>query len=119
MSQQVTLEVPEQVIRRAAQVAAQTSRSIEDILALWLEQATAERPVEELPDEEVLALTNLRLTDEQEESLSVLSEENREGTLRMDDRRQLDELMRVSNTDCFVSLRHSKSLSNAIFSPRW
>jgi hypothetical protein len=76
MSQQITIEVPEQVIRRAARVAEQTSRSIEDILASWLEQATAKRPVEELPDEEVLALTNLRLTDEQEESLSVFLKEN-------------------------------------------
>lgn len=95
MNQQVTIEVPEQVMRHAAQVAARTSRRVEDILAAWLERAAAERPVEELPDEEVLALTELRLTGEQEEALSALLEENREGTLDSDDRRQLDELMRV------------------------
>jgi hypothetical protein len=92
-------------------VAAQTSRSIEDILALWLEQATAERPVEELPELEMLALTNLCLTDEQEESLSVLLQENREGTLGMGDRRQLDELMRVYEHGL---LRKSQALKVAV-----
>ena len=94
MSQQITIEVPEQVMRHAAQVAARISRPIEDILASWLEQATAERPVGELPDEEVLSLTELRLTGEQEEALSRLLEQNREGTLGAEDRHRLDELMR-------------------------
>lgn len=93
MSQQITIEVPEQVIRHATQVAARTSRSVEEILAAWLEQATAERPVEELPDKEVLALADLRLSSEQEEALSTLLEENREGALGAAERRQLDDLM--------------------------
>lgn len=111
MNQQITIEVPEQVIRHASQVAARTSRSVEDILSSWLEQATAERPVEELPDEEVMALTELRLTDEEEESLSALLEENREGTLKTEDRRQLDELMRAYERGL---LRKSQALRVAV-----
>jgi len=95
MSQQVTIQVSEQVLRHAAQVAARTSRSVEDVLATWLEAATAERPVEELPDEEVLALTEMRLTDEQEGALSDLLERNREGDLDADGRRRLEEMMRL------------------------
>jgi hypothetical protein len=53
MSQQITIQVPEHVFRQAAQVAAQTHRSVEDVLAAWLESVTTERPVEELSDDEV------------------------------------------------------------------
>lgn len=72
MSQQITIQVSEHVIRQAAQVAAQARRSVEDVLAAWLESVTTERPVEELSDDEVLALTELRLTNEQDASLSEL-----------------------------------------------
>lgn len=93
MSQQVTIQVSEQVIRQATQVAAQTHRSVEDVLAAWLESVTTERPIEELSDEEVLALAELRLTDEQDASLSDLLERNREGELDADGQRKLEEMM--------------------------
>jgi len=95
MSQQVTIQVSEHLIRQAAQVAAQTQRSVEDILAAWLESVTTERPVEELSDDEVLALAELHLTDEQDASLSELLGRNREGTLDADSQRGLDEMMRL------------------------
>jgi hypothetical protein len=95
MSQQITIQVSAHVLRHAAQVAARTHRSVEDVLATWLEVVTTERPVEELPDEEVLTLTELRLTDEQESTLSDLLELNQEGELDADGRRRLDEMMRL------------------------
>src|ERR671939_2159974 len=95
MSQQVTIQVSEHVIRQAAQVATQTHRSVEDVLAAWLESVTTERPVEELSDDEVQALAELRLTDEQDASLSELLERNREGTLDAAGQRELDEMMRL------------------------
>jgi hypothetical protein len=64
-------------------------------LADWLEQVIAEMPVETLSDEEVLALTELQLTTEQENTLSELLEQNREGLLNSETQCQLDELMRV------------------------
>ena len=48
-----------------------------------------------LSDEEVLALTDLQLTPEQQATLSNLLAQNREETLDIDGRRQLDELMRL------------------------
>ena len=95
MSRQVTIQVSEQVLRQAAQVAAQTHRSVEDVLAAWLESVTTERPVEELSDDEVLALSELRLTDEQDASLSDLLGQNREGMLDVEGQRALDEMMRL------------------------
>ncbi len=90
-----TIPVSEQVISQAAQVAAQTHRSIEEVIKAWLKPATAERPVEELSDDEVLALAELRFTDEQEADLSDLLERNRAGALDAEGRRKLDEMTRL------------------------
>lgn len=111
MSQQVTIQVSEHVIRQAAQVAAQTQRSVEDVLAAWLESATTERPVEELTDDEVMALSELRLTDEQDIYLSELLERNRERMLDADGQRELDEMMRLYERGL---LRKSQALKVAV-----
>jgi hypothetical protein len=95
MSQHITIEVSEQVVRQAAQVAAQTERSVEEVLASWLEAVITELPVEELSDDEVLALTELHFTDEQQATLSDLLARNREGTLDEERQKHLDELMRL------------------------
>ena len=111
MSQQITLEVSEQVVRQATQVAAQTERSVEEVLASWLESAITELPIEELPNEEVLALTELQLTDEQQAALDDLLTQNREGTLGNKEQKQLDELMRLYE---YGLLRKSQALRVAV-----
>lgn len=52
-----------------------------------------ECPVDTLPDEEVLALTELQLSDEQQETLSSLLARNRDNILTSEEQRQLDSLM--------------------------
>ena len=111
MSQQITIEVSEQVVRQATQVAAQTERSVEEVLAAWLESVITEMPVEELSDAEVLALTDLKLTDEQQATLADLLAKNREGTLDAEEQKQLDELMRLYEHGL---LRKSQSLRIAV-----
>ena len=111
MSRQVTIQVSEHVIRQAAQVAAQTHQSVEDVLAAWLESVMTGRPVEELSDDEVLALAELRLTEEQDASLSELLERNREGALDADGQRELDEMMRLYEHGL---LRKSQALKVAV-----
>jgi hypothetical protein len=93
MSEQITINVSNQVLHHASQVAEQTNRRVEDVLAEWLERVINEIPVEMLSDEEVLALTELRLTPEQQISLDALLIQNREGMIDSDGRRRLDELM--------------------------
>jgi hypothetical protein len=95
MSTQITLEVSDQVLRQARHVAAQTQQRIEDVLAAWLERISTDLPVEDLPDEAVVALTVLQLTPEQQATLSRLLAQNREEQLNAEDRRQLDTLMRL------------------------
>jgi hypothetical protein len=111
MSQQVTIEVSEHVVRQATQVAARTERSVQEVLASWLEAAVSARPLEELSDEEVLALTGLRLADEQQAVLDDLLARNREGTLDVEGQQQLDELMRLYEHGL---LRKSQALRAAV-----
>jgi hypothetical protein len=111
MSQQITIEVSEEVVRQAAQVAAQTQRSVEEVLTSWLEAVVTELPVEELSDDEVLALTELRFNDEQQAALSDLLTQNQEGALDAEGRLQLDELMRLYEHGL---LRKSQALRIAV-----
>jgi hypothetical protein len=111
MSQQITIEVSEQVVRQATQVAAQTERSLEEVLASWLEAVVTELPIEELSDKEVLALTELQLTPEQQATLDDLLEQNREGTLDTEKQKRLDELMRLYEHGL---LRKSQALRVAV-----
>lgn len=111
MSQQITIEVSEQVVRQATRVAAQTERSVEEVLAAWLETAISEQPVEQLSDAEVVALTELRLTDEQQATLSQLLAQNQEGTLAVEGQKQLDELMQLYEHGL---LRKSQALRVAV-----
>jgi hypothetical protein len=95
MSEQITLEVSEQVIRQAALIAAQKRGRVEDVLSDWLESAATELPVESLPDEQVLALADLQLTAAEQSELSELLGRNREADIDAPGRRRLDELMGV------------------------
>ena len=95
MFEQITLQIPDRVVRQAAYKASQNQRRVEEILTEWLERAIIELPVEELPDEEVLALTELQLTPRQQATLSELLARNREDKLDAEGRRELDELMRL------------------------
>jgi len=72
---------------------------------------TTERPVEELSDDEVLALAELHLTDEQDANLSGLLERNREGTLEPDGQREPDRMMRLYERGL---LRKSQALKVAV-----
>jgi hypothetical protein len=95
MSKQITIQVSDRVVRSAAHVAAQSQRHIEDVLADWLNQVVTELPVDVLPDQEVLALTELQLAPEQQAALGELLVQNREGTLDAQGQRRLDEMMRI------------------------
>ena len=94
MSEQITIQVSDRVMRNAAHAATQNQRPIEDVLAEWLEQAITAMPIETLSDEEVLALTDLQLTQDQQGSLSDLLVLSREGHLDTEGQRRLDDLMR-------------------------
>lgn len=90
---QITIDVPEQVERDARAVAARTQRRVEDVLQEWLRKYVAQIPIESLPDERILELSEMELSASQQEELSNLLARNRENQLSIRERKRLDELM--------------------------
>lgn len=111
MNQQITLEVSEQVWRRASILAEQKKRKPEDVLEEWLEETVAETLIEDLTDEEILAMTDLHFDDNEQEIFSRLLEKNRENNLQDTEKRQLDGLVRDYENGL---LRKSKALRVAV-----
>ena len=111
MNQQITIEVSEQVWRRANILAEQKSRKLEDVLEEWLEETVAETRIEDLSDEEILSLTESRFDDEQQREFSRLLERNREGILDESEKRELDQMMGIYENGL---LRKSKALRVAV-----
>ena len=111
MNQQVTIEISEQVWQRASILAKQKHQKPEDVLEEWLEETVAETHIEELSNEEIIALTNLQFDENQQESFSYLLEKNRENLLTDAEKFQLDELMRIYENGL---LRKSNALRIAV-----
>ena len=82
MSEIVTLELPEHVVRSAQAVAARTNRRVEEVLVDWINQAATEVPIDSLSDED-------------QNELSDLLARNREGQRDNTDHARLDALMQV------------------------
>jgi hypothetical protein len=95
MSERVTLELPEELARRARAAAIQTDRRLEEVVVEWIDRAVPESAVESLSDDQVLALCDRQMDVGQQEELSDLLDRNREGLLGGAERDRLDKLMRV------------------------
>jgi hypothetical protein len=95
MSEIVTLELPEHVVRSAQAVAARTHRRVEEVLVDWIDQAATEVPIDCLSDEEILGLCDMQMADEDQNELSYLLARNREGQLDNTDHARLDALMQM------------------------
>lgn len=95
MNTTVTLEVPEEVMVSARDVAKRTQRTLEDVLREWLDRSAMQVPVEQLSDDQVLRLAQMELDAQQQSRLSDLLAKNREETLSLAEQRHLDELMQL------------------------
>ncbi len=93
MSETVTLEVLDELARRARALAAASHRRFEDAVLDWLRRAVEEPGVEGLPDGELLALCDATLDPAQQEALSRLLAGHREGKLSAPEKASLDTLM--------------------------
>lgn len=93
MSETITLEVPDGLARNARAVARQTHRRLEEVLLEWLARAASDLPVEQLSDDQVLALRDMQMDVAGQAELSELLARQREGLLTTADRARLDELM--------------------------
>jgi hypothetical protein len=95
MTEKVTVELPEELIRQVRTAATRTNRSFDEVLAEWIRRAGSEPVLELLGDDELLAVCDSQLEGSAQEALGELLERNREGTLDDSERRQLDDLMRA------------------------
>ena len=98
VSKMMTIPVPERAVRHAARVASLTRQRVEDVLARWLDWAAIEIPVETLPSDEILALCDLEMDEEQQQELSRLLAGNQEGLLDAEAQARLDKLTLSSLT---------------------
>jgi hypothetical protein len=119
MSRRVTLELPDEVVSRAERLAVLTDRDVAELLAEAVEAALPpldvlleeSRPISELPDDEVLRWTELRLPHAQDRRLSELLDMQQSGTLTNPERTELLALMQVYEVNC---LRQSEALAEAV-----
>jgi hypothetical protein len=77
-------------VQRARAVAERTGRRIEDVLVSWI---NPDDSPEDLSDEEVLALCDAQMSEDEQQQLSELLHRQREGLLGPADRPRLAELM--------------------------
>ena len=93
MSEFVTLELPDVLVQSARSEAARTQRRFEDVLVEWIDRAATDIPLETLPDDQILALSNLLMSEAHQIELNELLAAQREGALGERERAQLAALM--------------------------
>jgi hypothetical protein len=119
MSTQLTLEIPDNVLRRATTVASATRRDVADVLqealALAFDTLAAPEqvptPVSELADGQVLALCDARLPEDAAARLSELLRKRQEGERDTSDSAELSALMQSYQS---LWLRQSEALAEAV-----
>ncbi|MCY7385320.1 MAG: hypothetical protein LH628_22715 [Microcoleus sp. CAN_BIN18] len=97
MTAQITLNLSDEVYRQAELLAQQRHRSVSEILVETLENflLPTAKPVSELSDSEVIALTQLRLQPVQEQRLNELLERQQCGTIPQIESEELQALIHI------------------------
>lgn len=124
MSTSITLNLPDEVYRRAARLAQLMSRDLADVLveAISLSlspmrevcshlDSSEELPVASLSDEEVLALTELQMETNSDQRLSELLYRQQAGILTEAERPELWTLMQIYQ---MLLLRKAQALREAV-----
>jgi hypothetical protein len=95
MSEMITIEISETAARVVREIAARTGRDPGMVLSDLIDRSILDLPVDSLPNDEVLALCDVTMSDDEQAELSTLLNDQRENQL--DDLRQarLDELMQT------------------------
>jgi hypothetical protein len=118
MSTRITVSLPDDTYKRAETYAAYAQREISEIIAAALATSLQSLEVIEelqgisnLPDEEVAALTNLRMEPEADRRLSSLLSRQQAGQLTDLERAELAALMREYEV---ALLRQSQAMAEAV-----
>lgn len=121
MAIEITLALPADLIENARRYGTATRRDVPTVLAnvlkmMWptLNEASDifdDRPVESLSDDQVLALSDLKLTWSQQERLDELHSKGKEFGLTVKERQELLELMQIYEAGM---LRKAEALAVAV-----
>ena len=111
MSESITLELPEPLVKKVKEIAALNRQGIEEMLIEWIDRTINEIPIEALPDEHVLVLCNLQMGEQQQRVFSDLQARNSEGLLNAQEVKKLNELMQVYRHG---SVRKAKAMQVAV-----
>lgn len=113
MTAQITLNLSDEVYRQAELLAQQCHRSVSEILVETLENflLPTAKPVSELSDPEVIALTQIRLQPVQEQRLSELLEHQQCGTITDFEREELQALIHIYEDRL---LRQAQALNESV-----
>ena len=102
MSTQVTLTLPDALWERAGLLARRTGRDVTDLLAETIELSlnplgacTAEHPVENWPDQDLLAAVDAQLPPADDQRLSELLDKQQDGALTAAEQAELRVLMQA------------------------
>lgn len=108
---ELTLTVPDELLKRFQNNAELTGKTVETVIIEWLNLYSDETSIGLLSDEEVLALADMMLSDEQQVELDDLLEKNSEGQLDAFAKQRLDEMMEIHNQ---MLLRKAEALAIAV-----
>ncbi len=119
MATEITLSLPDNVYHQAAHLAQLMNRDVSRVLTDTIESALLPlgadslslTPVEELPDNQVLAAADLRMDDAQGQRLGTLLESQQAGVLNAAERSNLAALMQVYHE---TLLRKAQALREAV-----
>jgi hypothetical protein len=93
MSEVLTLEIPDDLAKRARAVASASQLRLEDAIVDWIRNALPELDVSTIPDAQIVQMCQLSLSDETQRELSELLARQREGGLPSADVQRLDSIM--------------------------
>jgi hypothetical protein len=96
---EVTLNLPEKIYQNVSSAAKKSKRKLADLIVADIQEKysaqTTERPLANFSDDEVLALANLQMPKKQSERHSALLYKNQAGTLKPEEKRELDFFQQV------------------------
>lgn len=95
MSETITLELPNSILQKAREIASLNDRTVEEILLEWINLASQEISPELLSNDQILALTQLQMPQDQQDLFRELQIRQRENQLTDLECFQLNELMQI------------------------
>lgn len=94
MNKKITIQLRDEIILRALDIADRSERNLEDVLEEWIDRYADDLPIETLNDDEVLELCKREMNPITQNELRTLLYHYQERTLDTDENIRLDELLR-------------------------